>query len=154
MRGAPQLGFSRHILWIRSRVSPGMPGRPGCPCRTFRVHNSRKPLRCQATTVSGFTMTNVEGQSRQRRERETQKRRSPVLNFARFLRERRSTSRKPNGTIPVRVELLRLGSNFSTSISGTGFRFPLACKFALLRCARLRRRCRLRVSLKQSPLSR
>ena len=44
-------------------------------------------------------------------------------------------------------------SEFRPSISGTGFRFPLACKFALLRCARLRRRCRLRVSLKQSPLS-
>jgi hypothetical protein len=32
-------------------------GRPGWPRRTFQVHNSRNPLRCQSITVSGFTMT-------------------------------------------------------------------------------------------------
>jgi hypothetical protein len=31
MRGAPQLGFSRHILRIRSRTSHEMSGRPGLP---------------------------------------------------------------------------------------------------------------------------
>jgi hypothetical protein len=38
-------------------------GRPGWPCRAFHVQNRRKRLRCQATTVSGFTMTKVERQS-------------------------------------------------------------------------------------------
>ena len=34
MRGAPQPGFSRHILRIRSRTSLEMTGRPGFPQRT------------------------------------------------------------------------------------------------------------------------
>ena len=32
-RGAPQVGFSRHILWIRSRTSREMTARPGRPRR-------------------------------------------------------------------------------------------------------------------------
>src|SRR2546423_11759388 len=47
MRGAPQPGFSRHILRIRSRTSLEMTGRPGFPQRTFQVQNKRKPARCQ-----------------------------------------------------------------------------------------------------------
>src|ERR1035441_915390 len=91
MRGAPQPGFSRHIFRIRSRISRATTGRPGCPCRTFQVQNKLKHLRCQATTVSGLTMTNVERQSRQRRNRQTQKNRSPEVNFGRLFEERRST---------------------------------------------------------------
>src|ERR1700682_650352 len=52
MRGAPQLGFSRHILRARSRTSREMAGRPGWPRRTFQVQNSRKPARCQAMTCT------------------------------------------------------------------------------------------------------
>src|SRR5207247_10155900 len=84
MRGAPQPGFSRHILRIRSRTSLEMTGRPGFPQRTFQVQNKRKAARCQATTVSGLTMANAERQSRQRRDRQIQSRRSPVVNFGRF----------------------------------------------------------------------
>jgi len=70
MRGAPQPGFSRHILRIKSRTSREMTGRPGWPRRTFQVQNKRKPARCQATTVSGLTMASAERQSRQRRDRQ------------------------------------------------------------------------------------
>jgi hypothetical protein len=54
MRGAPQPGFSRHILRIRSRTLRER-GRPGWPRRTFEVQNRRKPARCQAMTVSSLT---------------------------------------------------------------------------------------------------
>src|ERR1700730_7343809 len=43
MGGAPQPGFSRHILRIRSRTWRAMVGRPGWPHPTFQVQNSRKP---------------------------------------------------------------------------------------------------------------
>ena len=54
--GKPFSEFSRHILRIRSRTSRGTNGRPGWPRRTFQVQNRRKPSRCQATTISGWTM--------------------------------------------------------------------------------------------------
>src|SRR5204862_411759 len=60
IRGAPQPGFSRDILRIRSQTSLEMTGRPGFPQRTFQVQNKRKAARCQATTVSGLTMANAE----------------------------------------------------------------------------------------------
>src|SRR5215472_16119214 len=53
MRGAPQVGFSRHILRIRSRTSRGSAGLPGWPRRIFHAQNRPKPRRCQASTVSG-----------------------------------------------------------------------------------------------------
>ena len=62
MRDAPQDGFSRLILRINSRRSFGDRW-PGWPERTFHVQNSRKPLRCQAMTVSGSTMTKPDRQS-------------------------------------------------------------------------------------------
>ena len=86
MRGAPQRGFSRHILRIRSRTSGEMTGRPGRPPRTFQVQKRRKPERCHATTVSGLTMASAERQSRQRRERQIQNRRSAAVNFGRLRR--------------------------------------------------------------------
>jgi hypothetical protein len=91
MRGAPQPGFSPHILRIRSRISREMAGRPGWPRRTFQVQNSRKPARRQATTVSGLTMASAERQSRQKRNRQIHNRRSPEVNFGRFLVDLRST---------------------------------------------------------------
>jgi hypothetical protein len=75
MRGAPQMGFSRHILRIRSRTLREMTGRPGWPRRNFQVQNNRKPARCQAMTVCGLTIARAERQSRQRRERQ-------ILSFA------------------------------------------------------------------------
>jgi hypothetical protein len=65
-----------------------MVGRPGWPRRTFQVQNSRKPARCQATTVSGLTMANAERQSPQIRDSQTHKRRSTGVNRGRFLAER------------------------------------------------------------------
>jgi len=52
IRGAPQEGFSRHILLIRSRTSREMTGRPSWPCRTFQAQKRRKPLRCQAENLA------------------------------------------------------------------------------------------------------
>lgn len=45
MRGAPQPGFSWHILRIRSRTSQQMRGRPRRPRRTFQVQNLRMSAR-------------------------------------------------------------------------------------------------------------
>jgi len=91
MRGAPQPGFPRHILRIRSRTSLEMTGRPGFPQRTFQVQNKRKAARRQATTVCGLTMANAERQSRQRRDRQIHSRRSPEVNFRRFAADLWST---------------------------------------------------------------
>jgi hypothetical protein len=44
--------------------------------------------RCQATTVSGLAMASAERQSRQMRDSQTQNRRSPGVNFGRFLADR------------------------------------------------------------------
>ena len=65
--------------------------RPGCPCRTFQVQNTRKPLRCQAITVPGLTITNADCQSLQSRHSQAQKNRSAAVSFGRFLAERWST---------------------------------------------------------------
>src|SRR5215471_17028009 len=54
--GAPLPTLSRLRVRMRSRVSVGTRGRPGCPCRTFQVQYQRKPRRCQSMTVSGFTI--------------------------------------------------------------------------------------------------
>ena len=91
MRGAPHIGFSRLILRISSRVSLGTFGLPGFPCRTFQVQKSRKPLRCQATTVSGFTITRAERQSRQTLHSQTHRPRSTTVNCGRPFAERFST---------------------------------------------------------------
>lgn len=64
-RGAPHSGFSRLILRTSSRVSFQIGGRPGGPRRTLQVRKSRKPFRCQAMTVSGFTITTADRQSAQ-----------------------------------------------------------------------------------------
>jgi len=71
-----------------SRSSREMIGRPGSPCRTFQVQKRRKPLRCQATTVSGSTMASAERQPLQMRESQTHNKRSDGVNFGRFLEDR------------------------------------------------------------------
>ena len=91
MRGAPQEGFSLHILRISARTSGEMMGRPGWPQHTFQVQNRRNPARCQAMTVSGLTMVSAERQPRQRRDRQIHNRRSAEVNFRRFAAALRST---------------------------------------------------------------
>jgi hypothetical protein len=54
MRGAPQRGFTSDIVRISARTSSGTEGRPRRR-RLFHFQNRRKPWRCQAMTVSGFT---------------------------------------------------------------------------------------------------
>ena len=51
-------------------------GRPGCRARRFHVQYPRHAVRCQRMTVSGGTITRVERQPGQYRERHDQKRRS------------------------------------------------------------------------------
>jgi hypothetical protein len=69
MRGAPQSGLSRLIWRIRFRASWETDGRPGWPRRTFQLHNTRNPLRCQWITVSGFTITRADRQPVQNRDK-------------------------------------------------------------------------------------
>ena len=91
IRGAPQSEFSRLIVRITSRTLFGTDDRPGWPRRIFPVQNTRNALRCQATTVSGFTITSDERQSAQTPDSQTQKRRSAVYNRERLFTERRRT---------------------------------------------------------------
>ncbi len=91
MRGAPQRGLLRLSIRIRSRISCGMPGRPGLPRRTRHVQNKRKPLRCQATTVSGLTIINAWSQRAQTHLIQTQNARSDFVSRNRFGADRRST---------------------------------------------------------------
>jgi hypothetical protein len=77
MRGEPQSGFSQLIRRISFRVSRQTGGRPGWPRRTFQVQTNRNPLRCQAITISGFTMTRADRQPVQNRDNRAQRYRSP-----------------------------------------------------------------------------
>src|SRR4051812_9597577 len=45
---------------MSSRICCGTLGRPGFPRRIFHHQNNWKPLRCQATTVSGFTIISTD----------------------------------------------------------------------------------------------
>ena len=62
-----------------------MGGRPGFPALDFHRQYSLNPMRCQLMTVSGCTMTSVERQFGQSRERHTQKARSRGRNFGRLM---------------------------------------------------------------------
>ena len=85
------IGLLRLIIRIKSRTSCGTAGRPRFPRRTFQVQYRRKPLRCQAMTVSGFTISRADFQSVQTRRNQTQKIRSVGRSFNRFGADRRST---------------------------------------------------------------
>ena len=91
MRGAPQSGLARLMVRIKSRTSRDTGGLPVCPCRTFQVQNKRKPLRCQAMTAWGLTITSTDRQLAQTPDNHAQKTRSATVNFGRLLAERRST---------------------------------------------------------------
>src|SRR6185295_15606852 len=73
--GAPQSGFSSARRRIRPRTSSVIFGRPPRG-RDRQRQYSRRPVRCQPTTVSGFTMTRTSAQREQMRRRVVQKSRS------------------------------------------------------------------------------
>jgi GH24 family phage-related lysozyme (muramidase) len=70
-----QLGFASAIERIRVRMSADTVGRPSRR-RLFQADQSRKPCRCQAMTVSGFTGTSAVCHSAQTRASMTQSQRS------------------------------------------------------------------------------
>src|SRR3954467_15485581 len=72
------------MIRISSRTSRGTIGRPGLPCRTFQVQNSRKPLRCQAITVAALTMKTLVRHSLQTDESQAHRIRSVVDSFGFF----------------------------------------------------------------------
>jgi hypothetical protein len=80
------------MIRIRSRTSCGTRGRPGWPRRILHLQNQRKPFRCQATTVSAWTIRRADFQSAHRHRSHTQKIRSAGISFSRFGAERRSTA--------------------------------------------------------------
>jgi hypothetical protein len=80
--GRTQLGLAAAILLTRSRISRLTGGLPGPLDLNFQ--KSLNPLRCQCTTVSGFTMTRDLGQGVQIRESTTQKSRSAIRIFGRL----------------------------------------------------------------------
>src|SRR5215813_4125140 len=92
MRGASQRGLLRLIIRIRSRTPCGTLGRPGLPRPIFHVQNKRKPLRCQATTVSALDIIREDFQSLHTRRNQTQKIRSAGVSVRRFGADRRKTA--------------------------------------------------------------
>ena len=83
IRGAPQSGLAVFMFRMSSRTSRVTVGLPGAPRRPFQAQYSRNPLRCQAITVSGFTMSNAECQFRQKPESQTQNTRSAEVRRSR-----------------------------------------------------------------------
>src|SRR5215831_7985995 len=74
MRGAPQVGFSATIRKISSRTSLDSFFLPtGFLAFEIKLQYSRKPARCQRTTVSGLTSTRDCFQAPQKRRANTQK---------------------------------------------------------------------------------
>ena len=71
-------------------MSAGTLGRPRRR-RLFHVHHSRKPCRCQAMTVSGFTITSLVRHPAQTRANRTQSQRSVFYSRTRRGRVRCST---------------------------------------------------------------
>ena len=92
MRGAPHNGFSRVMRRISVLTSAGSGGRPRRRGRDFQVQKARKPLRCQAITVSGLTITAASRQRGQRRYRKSQNIRSRRVSRTRTGRLRWRTS--------------------------------------------------------------
>src|SRR5271167_1212375 len=73
MRCAPQVGFSATMRKISSRTSLLMDFLPTAfRAREIQLQYSRKPVRCQRTTVSGVTRINDLFQSDQTFRRTTQ----------------------------------------------------------------------------------
>ena len=73
MRGAPQVGFSATMRKITSRTSFDRLCLPTCFLAfEIQLQYSRKPARCQPTTVSGLTSTRDCFQAPQKRRANTQ----------------------------------------------------------------------------------
>src|SRR5215510_13248673 len=71
MRGAPQVGFSAVIRKISFRTSVDSFFLPTCFLAfEIKLQYSRKPARCQRTTVSGLTSTRACFQALQKRQSE------------------------------------------------------------------------------------
>ena len=85
IRGAPHRVFSRDIRRTRWRISLDTGGRPGFLRRDFHVQKSLNPLRCQAMTVSGLTITRAWRQPGHRQDRMTQKTLSAIRRDGRGL---------------------------------------------------------------------
>src|ERR1019366_6969404 len=116
MRGAPQVGFSATMRKIRSRISLLIGFLPTTfRAREIQLQYSRKPARCQRTTVSGVTRINDLFQPDQTLRRTTQNslstelsrgrgrfacRASSCCRRARFSRRSSSRERKTEMTQP------------------------------------------------------
>lgn len=116
MRGAPQVGFSATIRKISSRTSVDSFFLPICFLAfEIKLQYSRKPARCQRTTVSGVTARRDLFQSVQNRHASTQNSLSKGLSFglarlrfrtascwrrARFSSSSPRRERKPRATSP------------------------------------------------------
>jgi hypothetical protein len=88
--GRSHSGFCSDIVRIRARASGATGGRPWRR-RLFHVQNKRKPWRCQATTVSGFTITTAVRQSSHARDSHAQSHRSALARRSRRGLDRCST---------------------------------------------------------------
>jgi hypothetical protein len=98
IRGAPDLGFSPTMRKISSRNSLLTRFRPArVLCRESHVQYNLKPVRCQPTTVSGWTMTSVRFPPDQNRRSITQKNLSGVvsLGWSAVSSRRRAVVAKP-----------------------------------------------------------
>jgi hypothetical protein len=122
-RGAPHRMLAFAILRMSSRISRSFPGRPGRLLRDRRVQYAANLFRCQRTTVSGFTMTNVSLQRDQARDKSSQKTRSALRSLgrgccrfmiascwrrARFSRARLERSRKAARTSASRRRIINI----------------------------------------------
>jgi len=74
-RGSPER-VRKLIFRISFRTFKSIVGLPGSPCRLFHLPYQRNPLRRQAMTVWGFTISSAARQFDQKRESQTQSRRS------------------------------------------------------------------------------
>jgi len=83
-------GFAADMLRIRAWTSGGTDDRPIRP-RLFQLQNRRKARPCQATTVSGLTMTMAARQPFQTRDSQIHNKRSARASRTRCGRDRFST---------------------------------------------------------------
>src|ERR1700687_181459 len=81
--GAPQDGFSRAILRMRSWISAVILALPGAGPRDHQRQYNRNPARCQPTTVSGFTISSTSAQRDQTLRNAVQNNRSIGLSLGR-----------------------------------------------------------------------
>jgi len=124
------------MLRISSRTSLGIEGLSARPCRLFQVQKNRKPLRCQATTVSGFTRTRAERQSGQTRDSHVQKSRSDGRSLGRLGTERLRTLIGDGGQRSRFGE--RPGFSRSSRASGAESGERRSCNFRDLRISKRR----------------